>query len=363
MSGRSDVAFRNWLAQVVNGFRPHSDPSTAEALWVAADRLFEMGELFASLVIRSLGESQFTKGTVKVRRLKPLFLDVGGEEAPLVELVAARGNALEQSHTVSNTIRAAESPAALLINEYWHDLHGRAPESWYPDFSLFPKLESLTMTTTNCQMPIWVKRRLLGASQLRNLSRLDLSFGGFGLEGIRFLLGTEVMKRLTTINLTANGLGNPGFIALAESSTPQCLKALDVSHNGLTSTSIESIIRSPALSSLNQLALRCNGVGTRGAELLGQLACREHLEALDLAGCRIPAKGIMALVRSGPWPRLRDLGLRDHGIGDRATKALAVSEAFPSLQRIDLRGHDIRPDALRVLRRSEAMRGVEVVTR
>ncbi len=63
---RSDSEFRRWLHRIVDDYQPRRDPASVEPLLIASDQLFEMGELFASNLIKALAKRRIAKTCVVV---------------------------------------------------------------------------------------------------------------------------------------------------------------------------------------------------------------------------------------------------------------------------------------------------------
>jgi uncharacterized protein (TIGR02996 family) len=220
-------------------------------------------------------------------------------------------------------------------------------------------------------------RTLLASEHLANLTSLNLSEAGLGIQGMEAIVGAG-LTRLKHLDLSDNYLGVP-VGAFTEGEPPFRLESLDLGstgqdaddvrrladwpgaadlrdlrldNNNLRVTASEALAESPHLARLERLSLKSNRVGVRGMRALASSPHLAGLQALDVGAASIGVGGLRALAESTTWRRLEELRLNNNIIGPDGAERLAGWPGLASVRVLALAWADLGDAGLRALLRS-----------
>ncbi len=334
--GLNDPEFVSWLRLILSEVGPANRKETSwlDQLLMAADLLFEEGDLFASHVVRAVAEGQLSGNDVTLSDSSRGILFLNLDKSAWVRPLGHR-------HTLLND---PDTPAAIRV---------RASR------------DQLVQST----------RHLRSAKHLTNVRALDFSHVQLREEGMVALADADHLDSVEDLNLSYNGLNGPALQALANWPTLPRLVRLDLSYNSLdrqainelkkqvlprcprlehlrlNSTKIDShffrdLDAINGLTALRHLDLRLNEIGTAGIERLVDLEHIGQWESLDLRYNNLNSQAVTRLFQGRPWKSLITLDLGDNRFGSNAFEELVdldLSSQMPVLR--ELRISNIRLDS------------------
>lgn len=140
-------------------------------------------------------------------------------------------------------------------------------------------------------------------------------------------------------------VGDPGAEAWASSDNAAELTHLNLSATGLGVDGLVALMKSERLRKLDTLDVSRNPVGS-WPEMLGNAPLWRTLRALNADECGLTDDGIAAMAAVTSAPRLRDISLAYDSVGTRGARTLASWAVLPQLWRLNLHDHIIGDDGL-----------------
>jgi hypothetical protein len=188
-----------------------------------------------------------------------------------------------------------------------------------------PHLTELVLTTRSWDL------RSAGvqfiATNMPNLTKLDLSFCKIADDGCAALAASTTLTNLRELNLNANRIGTESLIALVNSPAMANLTELNLKRTHEGHQVLTAIAQSAAMSKLQRLVFGSNQVGDEGAIALAESTTLTNLTSLDLTTNDIGPEGVKALCTSPVVSKLTSLNL---SFNQRISTAIAPALAAPS---------------------------------
>ncbi len=304
-----DEGFREKLAEMVGdlpGGRSkqgrRGDPAS-EWVRVAADRLFEAGEIFSHAVLSALVERRIGKSLVRIFAEDPEDDDirrlVKPGPRPLIGLQLSTAALSEMPPEVAELLEIDQGIVTIALIGRGASL-GRA-------IGACRALGQVTHLHLNDRRVANAGLKAISESEhLRRLVDLDLSNNQIGPSGAKALAASTILETVARLDLSGNVLGTEGVRAIVGSPRLANLNALRLRGCGLTDEQIVGCAEAIRLSALSWLDLRAgeddrlNRIGSEGARSLAACSRLAGLTHLDLSENPIGQAGLLELLTSDP---------------------------------------------------------------
>ncbi len=322
---RLDTEFRAWLRTSLEQYAPIRDPRSAEPLMVAADRLFEAGELFASTALRLLIRRTLARNRIYLPQPNPRHL--GLEMHPLL------GVSLDDDEFLKPARRLA-----LLFDD--------------------PSMRSsvrIVLTRPIEPTPLESADHLHSIESMVIAGRppdvADLLSRATSLDGLRSL----TIKPTSHRDESGNDVG--AISQLGQARHLSNLEYLNATRYRLDGHVVSRWAHAQRFGTLKVLVLRTNPIGWAGLRAIREASAFPALRRLDLLGSGIGSDGLIELAASSHFRSLESVNLIGNEIDDRGASALLERLDWPNLRRLDLDGNPIGDQMRRLLVTAPHLRG------